>query len=138
MESDSIYIQKQMQLKDVHNEIAKINDYLSQCMWMDFDYKQIGEDKIILCGCTDQSWREESIEIVFEFPQLVSTLFSWSMDEKKPFIQIASSEELAQSTRLVSERGCYIFKLNDSDSEQSRIFISASGIKCNILKPLKK
>ncbi len=135
MENQSIYLQMQMDKKDVQIEIEKINNYLSDFLWMDFDYKNIGENKIILCGCLDQSWREEYIEIIFEYPQLISTPFFWSMNEKKPFIQLLTQEDLSKFSKFVSEKGCYIFKLNDCDiDDDGGIFITAARVKCNIIK----
>lgn len=131
-------LQNQMDLSVVKAELVKINDYLSKQLWMDFDYGSIDENKLVLSGCTDQTWREDSIEIIFEFPQLISTVFSWTMNEKKPFIILATPEELKKSTKLISENGCHIFALNDNQSEEYKIFISARGIRCNILKPLKE
>jgi len=136
MDNNSIYIQKQMSKEDVLLEILKINAYLEKCNWMDFDYGTINENKIVLYGCLDQSWRDNSIEIIFEFPQLISSVFNWSMVEKKPFIQLISQKKLFKYTNLLAEDGCYIFMLNDNEDDEPKIFIAASGIRCNILKVL--
>ena len=136
MGNNSIYTQKQMSKENVLSEMFKINSYLEKFDWMDFDYGHISEQKIILYGCLDQSWRKNSIEIVFEFPQLISSMFNWSMGTKKPFIQLISQEQLLQKTNLISERGGYIFMLNDNEDNEPRAFIVASGIKWNLLESL--
>ncbi len=134
MNSDSIFKKFQMNIDVVQNEIDTINNYLKNFLWMDFDFSYIGQDKIILNGSLDQSWNENRIEIEFLYPQFLSSVFNWSMDEKKPFILLSSSQELYENTRFSSEEGCYVFKMNDNMSEDYRIFISAGGIKCNILE----
>ena len=45
---DSIYRQKRMPREEVLSETEKINGYLEKCAWMDFDYGNIGEEKIVL------------------------------------------------------------------------------------------
>lgn len=130
----SIYVQEQAPKEKVLSEIFKINSYLEKCNWMDFDYGNINEREIVLYGCLDQSWRENSIEIVFEFPQLISTMFNWSMGTQKPFIQLISQEQLLKKTNFIVEKGGYIFMLNDDDNGP-KTFIVASNIKCNIIKP---
>ena len=134
MENESLFIKMQMDHKQVCKEIDKINQYLGKYQWMDFRYGYIGEDKIILYGCIDVGFESNSIEIIFEYHQSISSKFSWSLYEKKPFILLSTSEELYNNTKLSSERGGYVFKMNDELSEDYQIFITASGIKCNILK----
>lgn len=132
----SIYRQKRMPREEVLSETEKINGYLEKCAWMDFDYGNIGEEKIVLYGCPDQSWRENCLEIIFEFPQFISSRLNWSMGEAKPFIRLISQETLSEYTDLLSEEGCYIFMLQDDSPKGAATFISAAGIRCNILKPL--
>ncbi len=116
MNNNSIYLQQfQMKKIDVQTEISKINKYLNDYRWMDFDYGHMGPDKIVLYGCTDQSYRENAIEITFEYPQMISTLFNFSMDETSDFIQLANPKELLENTKLYSEEGYYIFQINSDD-----------------------
>jgi len=83
--------------EDVLKEINKINNYLSKCMWMDFTYAQSHCGKIELFGAIDQTYNNYidnyEIKVVFEHPHFVSSLFSWSLDTSKLFIQLCIDEE---------------------------------------------
>lgn len=127
-----------MDIEIVNAEINKANNYLKEFLWMDFDFSYIGGDSIKIYGCIDQSWREEYIEIIFYFPQLISSTFTWTMNEKKPFIRLIDGNEVYKKCSLMTEQYYHVFALNDEDSEEDRIFITAKGIRCNILKEKTK
>ncbi|MCL2861679.1 MAG: hypothetical protein FWE22_04635 [Firmicutes bacterium] len=131
-------LMKPMSEKLVQEEIDKINFYLSQRTWMEFQFGHIGRDKIVLFGCVDTLLPENDIEIVFEYPQTIASVFYWNMNEKKPFIKLSSHKELEKSTGLYAYEGCHVFSLNDEDmSNDNRFYIAAAGIKYNIIKPLQ-
>ena len=131
-------LMKPMSLESVQATINKINKFLSDWCWMDFIYKSIDREYIILCGCVDSTYVEPEIEITFTFPQMIASPFYWTMDEKRPFIQLSSAKELEERTGLYTYDNLYVFKLNNEEiNNNSGIFISATGIKCNILKKSK-
>ena len=127
-------LMKPMSIKAVQEEIDKINSFLSEYSWMDFEFGHIGMDKIVLYGSISlHYYPENDIEITFEYPQTISGVFYWTMDEKKPFIQLSTIKELNKKTGLYAYDGCHIFKFNDQDEDDdSRFFIAAAGIKCKM------
>ena len=65
-------LMKPMSLESVQATINKINKFLSDWCWMDFIYKSIDREYIILCGCIDSTYVEPEIEITFTFPQMIA------------------------------------------------------------------
>lgn len=123
-----------MKREEVEIEIGRINSYLSKCLWMDFEFCRMDAGKIVLAGSIDQSYNKYEIDIEFECPHFVSTLFSWHTDTSKPFIQLVSEEEEFEiNTNYHVELGNYIFKIDVEDFENPPIFIAAKKIFCNIL-----
>ncbi|WP_052646726.1 hypothetical protein [Paenibacillus terrae] len=123
-----------MSLDEVKKEIDKINLYLSQCLWMDFEFCQMNTWQIVLSGSIDQSSNEYAIDIEFEEPYFVSTLFLWHTDTSKVFIELANDEEtLEMNQKYKVELGNYIFKVSVEDFESPPIFIVAKKISCKIL-----
>lgn len=123
-----------MQKEEVQSELKKINDYLSKCSWMDFEFCQMNASQVVMVGSIDQSYNKHAINIKFEQPHFVSSLFLWKTDISKPFIQLVSEEEQFEiNTNYQVEQGNYIFKINVEDFEKPPIFIAAKKIFCIIL-----
>ena len=123
-----------MKKDEVQSELKRINDYLSKCSWMDFEFCQINASQVVMLGSIDQSFNKHAIDIRFEQPHFVSSLLLWKADTSKPFIQLASKEEeLEINTNYRVEQGNYIFKINVEDFEKPPIFIAAKMILCDIL-----
>jgi len=123
-----------MEKEEVLAEIKKINNYLSKCLWMDFEFCMMNGFKVLMAGSIDQSYDEKAIEIHFEQLHFVSSLFFWQTDTSKPFIQLCSDEEIVEmNTKYRVEQGNYIFKINAEDFEYPPIFIGAKKIACKIL-----
>ncbi len=124
-----------LSMEEVQSEINKINAYLSKCLWMDFECCQMSFIKIMLSGSVDESYGGPAIEIEFEQPYFISSLFLWQTDTSKPFIQLVSAEEERELiTKYRVEQGNYIFKINAEDYENPPILIAAKKISCKILK----
>lgn len=125
-----------MLIEEMENEVKKINKYLSECMWMDFDFINIDGNQVKMIGSIDLCWKDyQSIEIEFLNPTFISTiLFEWHLHEKKSFIEIANDEEIYK--KLGCEKGLshYMFKINADGYEESPIWIIAESIKSIILK----
>ena len=123
-----------MKIEEVVSEITKINDYLGKCLWMDFEFCRMDDFKVVMAGSIDQSYEKYAIEISFEQPYFVSSLFYWQTDTSKPFIQLANDvEAMGINTKYKVEVGNYIFKINIEDFEESPIFVAAKKVTCNIL-----
>ncbi|MBC2316025.1 hypothetical protein HCC18_04170 [Listeria booriae] len=123
-----------MNLQEIHEKIAGINDYLGKCLWMDFEVTSMNGGEIILSGCIDQSYNDYAIEIEFKSPYFVSTLFSRHTDASVPFISLANEEEFVEmNVRYRVEEGNYIFKINVEDYEKTPIYIGASKIDYRII-----
>ena len=128
-------LMKPMRLEDVKKQIDKINEFLSQRTWMDFMYTTMESEKITLLGSYDLSLAEPKIEIMFRYPQIIASPFFWTMDTKRPFIELSSAEELKEKTGLYAYDDVYVFKLNDQQLEdKSAIFITAAGLLCEIFQ----
>ena len=126
---------KLMRLRDVEKSINEINNFLSKRTWMDFTYKKIDEESISLIGCIDLTDIKPEIEITFSYPQVIASPFFWTMDNNQMFIKLSSIEELKEVTGLYAYDDVYVFKLSDEQLEgKSAIFITATGVQCNILK----
>lgn len=124
-------LMKPMCLKDVKSLINEINDFLFKRTWMDFTYKAIESENIVLIGCIDLSIVEPQIEITFRYPQVIASPFFWAMDNTRPFIQLSSAEELREKTGLYAYDDVYVFKLNNEELDgNSAIFITATGLQC--------
>ncbi len=123
-----------MKKKEVQHEIKKINDYLRKCLWMDFEFARIDASQVVMAGRIDQSYNKFAIDIYFEQPHFVSSLFLWTADTSKPFIQLVSKEEEFEfNTNYQVEEGNYIFKVDAEGFEKTPIFIAAKKIHCNII-----
>lgn len=83
-----------MSVDEVNLEIKKINTYLSRCLWMDFEFCRMDAGQIVLSGSIDLSSNEYVIDIKFEEPYFVSTLFLWHADTAKVFIELANTDEI--------------------------------------------
>ena len=129
-----------MSNEEVLFEIKKINDYLARCSWMDFEFCQMNGFKIVMAGSIDQSYSKYAINIEFEHPNYVSSLFSWQADTSKTFIALANNEEAVDiSGKFNIEHGNYIFKIYAESFKPVPMFIAAKKIACKILdeKPFK-
>ena len=123
-----------MSNEEVLVEIKKINDYLIKCLWMDFEFCQMNGFQIVMAGSIDQSYSKNAINIEFEHPNYVSSLFSWQTDTSKPFIELANNEEaLDINEKFNIEHGNYIFKIYTESFKPVPMFIAAKKITCKIL-----
>ena len=123
-----------MNKEEILFELSRINDYLNECLWMDFEFCVANSFNIAIVGKVSQSYNQSDIEICFEYPHFVSSLFSWTTDTSKPFIQLCSDEEIADlNTKYKVEYGNYLFKINAEDFENLPILIIAKKITCKIM-----
>ncbi|MEY8389637.1 hypothetical protein AALC17_20685 [Oscillospiraceae bacterium 38-13] len=124
-----------MDLKQVNEEIAKINSYLKNCLWMDFEVCQMSFIKVEVAGRMDTSSNKYAISIEFEQPHSISGLLCWSLDNSKDFISMASPSEFFEyNEKFRIDNGKYLFKICIEDFSEP-FYIAASAIKSTILIP---
>ena len=123
-----------MNLEEVKKEIIKINDYLKNCLWMDFELSHMNGGKIILSGSIDMSQDDYAIDIYFEYPYYVSSLLFWHTDTKKKFVELVETKEMFDIiTKYKVEAGNYIFKIYPENYDDSSFYIIAKKIACKII-----
>lgn len=121
-----------MSLDEIKNEISKINRYLKNCLWMDFEICEMSFIKMEVAGRIDRSINNYAISIEFDQPYLVSGLLNWSLKNSKELIRLANSSEFIEfNKRYRIEQGKYLFKINMEDFDEG-VYIAASSVKCNI------
>ena len=122
-------------MENVREEIEKINNHVKKYMWMDFSYEYITDSEIKIVGSIDLSYEElYSIEIFFTLASsIATTLFDWSKDDTKPFIELVEKDEILKKLDYVNEDS-YFFKINVEGYSEAQIWIVAKSIRCNILK----
>ena len=123
-----------MKKEEAQQEVEKINEYLGKCLWMDFEFCRMNSSQVVMAGSIDQSCNEYAIDIEFEQPHFVSSLFDWQTDTSKPVIQMIDKLEVPElGINFQAGKADYIFKINVEDSWNPPIFIVAKKITCKIL-----
>lgn len=119
---------------EISKEIFKINDYLERCLWMDFEFAKLNGGNIVIAGRVDTSYDEYSCNLDFGTPFYISSLFSWHLDDSKPFIEFLDGiEEQEFIDKYQIEHGNFIFKINAEDFETAPIFIASQSLKFEII-----
>jgi hypothetical protein len=114
--------------------LDEINNYLKNCLWMDFEICEMSFIKIEVAGRIDRSINDFSISIEFNQPYLVYGLLTWGLDNSKEFISLAKPSEFIEfNKRYRIEQGKYLFRINMEDFDEG-IYIAASDVKCVIYK----
>lgn len=121
-------------------EVNKVNAYLRKCAWMEFDFESIAENEIVMCGCVDQSWRNDSIKIHFYNPTFFSAVFNFQKADNKNFIEIVDDKDILERYNQmgVVTYGCQIFRVNTDEgiTEELPVIIIAEKVSCEILKQI--
>lgn len=121
-----------MNIKSLNEEIEKINRYLENCRWMDFEICQLSFIRIEVGGQIDEILNKFAILIFFEQPTFVQCPLLWGLDDSKKFIELASEEEFKEiNKKYFIEEGNFLFKINMEDYKEPA-YIAARDIKCCI------
>lgn len=113
-------------------EINKINEFLKNSLWMDFEMCKMNEGEVIFSGCLDEI-DDESIRISFKQPYMVSSLMSFTYEGGENFIMMLTDDEfIATNIKYHVEKGNYIFKI-DLDGFDDGFMIIAKEVECQIL-----
>lgn len=125
-----------MEKDEVIATVDRINEYLKECLWMDFELVVANDYEVVICGYIDRFTGDECINIRFELPFYISSFFSWPTDTKNVVISLCTNEkELREmNTKYRIEAGNYVFKINVEDFSNPPILVIAKKIFCEILK----
>ena len=126
-----------MSREEVIAEIDKINAYIKNCSWMDFEFCQMSFVQITLAGTIDEGSNEYAIDIEFEQPFFVSSLFLWGTDTSRPLIQLATEEEERELEAIFhlglgQNPSNYVFKIQAEHYGQTPTIIIAKRVTCKI------
>lgn len=115
-----------------NSEINRINQYLREQLWMDFEMCNMNGGELELYGYLDEAG-ETKIKIIFELPYMVSCNFFFTYEGgRKDFISIVDGEEEYQMNKKYGiTQGNSIFKITNVNAETD-MFIAAQGIKAEI------
>jgi len=126
-----------MNKEEVLTELKRINDYLGDCLWMDFELNVANSFKIAIIGKISQSYNQSDIEIYFEHPHFITSPFSWTTDAAKPFISLCTGDKEADiNMKYRVELGNYLFEINAEDYDTPPIVIIAKKVTCEILNEI--
>ena len=122
-----------MSREEVKKELRTINEYLHDCPWMFFEFCRMNAGQVVVAGLVDESSNDYAIDIEFNEPFFVSSLFIWEADVSEPVIQLATDEEeRALDAVFQIEKGNYVFKINAAHYKKPPVFIAAKKIICKI------
>jgi len=112
--------------------INKINKYLSEQLWMDFEVCIINRGKVEFFGFLDEA-AETQIRITFEQPYMMQSALVFTFEGGDSFISILSGTEAFVINKQYNvTQGNYIFKLSNTNIETD-MFIIAKDIDVEIM-----
>lgn len=115
------------------NNIEKINEYLKEQLWMDFEMCNMNRGKLELHGFLDEG-DDDNIKITFEQPYLVNCNFFFTYEGKESFISMVDGEDAFQiNKRYGVTQGNFIYKFTNTNIAAD-MFIVAKGIEFQIMK----
>lgn len=116
-----------------NDTIDKINSYLKEQPWMDFEMFNMNRGKLELCGFLDEA-DDDKVKIIFEQPYMVSCNFFFTYEGNNDFISVVDGEEAFKINKNYGiTQGNTIFKIFNTDVTVD-MFIAAKGIKLKILE----
>jgi len=119
-----------MNEEDCLKIVKKINSYLKENLWMDFEICIMDGWEIVLSGKLDEL-DDELIEISFIQPFMVSCLMSFSYENGEFISLIQGIDAMEINKNYNVEEGNHIFKLS-IDNNENAFFVIAKEIKVNI------
>ncbi len=124
-----------MDENEVMQIITRINEYVSQELWMDFDVALSNGWDLTIIGRLDNTTKKVNIEINFEQVHFVSLPFGWKTDTSYPIIKLANEEEIENLTdKFEVDKGNYIFKfIAEGFDSEKYYFVGAKKISCLLL-----
>ena len=115
----------------MNEKIEKINKYLKQKLWMDFELFGISFLEMSLSGKIDEVG-EEKINIIFKQPYMIACTSLFTYEGGGDFVELFTGEEAYEiNKRYGVTRGNYIFKLMNTQPE-GLMYIIAKDINATI------
>lgn len=103
-----------MNRNECQNAIDKINHFLFNELWMDFELCVMNGYKVVLSGKLDEL-NDSLIEISFKQPCFISSRMSFTYDDG-PFMKILEGEESISINKMYHvEQGNFIFQFFPSE-----------------------
>lgn len=124
-----------MNISDVKSIVVKINNFIQQDLWLDFEVNQYSKNILKLNGGIDLLYSPD-IEICFEDVFFISLPMEWKSDTKKTVFQLLEHESAKTvNIKYKVEQGYYIFKFTPEDYPNNfECLIGAKSISYTIIK----
>ncbi len=107
-----------------YNEIDKINEFLKEQLWMDFEMCNINRGELELHGFLDEA-EDDKVKIIFEQPHMVSCNFFFTYEGNGIFISTVDGEEAYKINKMYGvTQGNIIFKITNINVETDMIIIA--------------
>ena len=124
-----------MNASEIKVVVGKINSFIQQGLWLDFEVCQYSKNKLTLIGGIDLIYSHD-IEIYFEDVFFVSLPMEWKTDTKRNVFQLLEGEDAKTvNIRFKVEQGYHIFKFTPEDyPDDFGCLIGAKSISYTALK----
>ena len=114
------------------NELEKLNVFLKEQLWMDFEMCNSSRGKLELHGFLDEA-DEDMVKIIFEQPYMVSCNFFFTYEGKGDFLSVVSGKEAFQINMMYGvTQGNTVFKILNTNVEAD-MYIIAKKVEVQIL-----
>lgn len=114
------------------DKIDRINEYLENCLWMDFELCNMNGGRIDLYGFLDEAG-EDKIKIIFKQPYMVICVFSFTYEGNGTFISLVTGEEAYEMNKKYGViQGNQIFRLTNTNIN-SDMYIIARELEVDII-----
>lgn len=115
-----------------HSEVDKVNEFLKEQLWMDFEMCNIDRGKLELHGFLDEA-ADDKVKIIFEQPHMVSCNFFFTYEGKGNFLTVVDGKEAFQINKMYGvTQGNIVFKISNVDVEVD-MYIIAKNVEVEIL-----
>jgi len=109
-----------------HDEIDKVNEFLKEQLWMDFEMCNINRGKLELHGFIDEV-ADDKIKIVFEQPHMVSCNFFFTYEGNGKFLSIVDGKDAFQINKKYGvTQGHTVFKITNTNIEAEMLIVAKS------------
>lgn len=116
-----------------HNEVDRVNAFLKEQLWMDFEMCNTNRGKIELHGFLDEA-ADDKVKIIFEQPHMVSCNFFFTYEGDGSFLSVVDGEEAFKINKMYGvTQGNIIFKITNINVEADMIII-AKNIEVQIIQ----
>lgn len=101
----------------IEDTITRINEYLKEELWMDFELFETESRDVALSGRIDDCY-DEKIRIIFKQPFMTSCTYYFTYEGGGNFIEILTGEDAYRiNVQYGVTQGNYIFKIINTQVE---------------------